>query len=254
MVKILSSYKLIKSKYIEDGNEENILELDYNIDYLEENLLDIKEADDLNNISKDINPSLELLTSEELLEERDKILEEAIKEANKIKEEASEEGYEIAYKKGLEEGYLEGIEKSEKEMKEARENALNLIDQAERKVKEYFIENKNNFIKLSIDMAESIINFSIDKDDKQILNLIEPIIIRYNKKEKITLTCHPSRHDFLENNIIKLEELSPDTKFFVLKDENLNKNDCILENEDQLIDLSIKKQLDSILNTIKHME
>lgn len=271
MIKIQSSYRLIKSKYILEDTEKSLLNLDYDTNFIESfspkiddeyeikevilnNDRSIKEGREIESINNGVRENIESKILREIEEDRNRIINNAKKEAKKIKEEAEEKGYKDAFDRGLEEGYSEGLEKIEKDMKESKDKALDLIVQAEEITKDYFLENKNNLIKLAVDMAESIVGYSIDEKEEGILNLIKPIVTEYNKKEKITITCHPKQYEFLKDNLSKLESISPDTKFFIFRDGNLGEKDCLIENEDQLIDLTIKKQLDSIVNTIRHME
>lgn len=259
-MKIPSSYnKLIKNKYIkDDSGKKKVLDLDYKLiptsldldSELEGEEIFDTENYDLNDIKKQIEKSV----VRDIENERKKILKMASEQAETIKEKAQEEGYGSGYNVGLEKGYIDGIKEAKEETKNSRENALDMIVQAKRMVDEYFQESRESIIKLSVNMAESIVNYTIDENSEGILSLIKPVIEEYNKKQKIIISCHRDRYDFLKKKIEELEEISPETKFFVFKDNNLDINDCILESEDQVIDLSIKNQLDSIISTIEHME
>jgi flagellar assembly protein FliH len=68
------------------------------------------------------------------------------------------------------------------------------------------------------------------------------------------LTCHPDTMTFLEDNIEKLKEANQGIRFILLKDENLEKNGCTIENESQIIDLQIGKQINSIIEDLRNME
>lgn len=265
-MKIPSLYnKLIKNKYVldEEDDDRKVLDIDYKIIVTEEDLaidsdIDVEQVIDssgravydIQEIRKDIEKSV----VKEIENERRKILTLAQEEGEEIKEDAKKIGYDAGYYKALEEGYEAGINKANEEMKAAKENALDLMDQAELMVNEYVVENEKSIIRLAVNMAESIVGFSIDENSYGILNLVKPVIAEYSKKEKMLITCNPARYDFLKSNLQELEDVSPDTKFFIFKDENLDLNDCIIESEDQFIDLGIKCQLQSIINTIKHME
>ena len=264
MIKIPSSYnKLIKNRYVLDNEEDKkVLDVDYKLIPKRKESLSLesskKDKDDESGDKvynlEELKEEIEMKVVRDIEDERQRVLLLAQDEAVEIKKKAQESGYEAGYSRALEEGYRDGLEKAEKEMKEAKENSLDLIVQAEGMVNDYVKENENRIIRLAADMAESIVGFSIENSSDGILNLVKPVVAEYSKKEKIIISCNPVRYDFLKSNLKELEEISPDTKFFVFKDENLGLNDCIVESEDQFIDLGIKGQLDSIINTIKHME
>lgn len=194
--------------------------------------------------------------------ERQAVLNKAVEAAQEeiamLQQEAMNKGYEEGYIKGHKEGIDQGIEKgyseSEADRKRIKENALKLIDQAEEEVEEYFEESRKEIVSLAAAMAESIVHKTIDSSDENLLSIIKPIVEQYEGKENILLTCHPDSTSFLKENIEKLEVLCPETRFIILEDANLEKNGCTIENESQIIDLQIGKQINSIIEDLKNME
>lgn len=219
---------------------------------------DIQEEESLVEIDQEVIETLknqmEAKMRAEIEEERLLLINQARAEAEEIIVEAEKKGYEDGYEDGKEKGYNVGISTSRVEAEKIKENALKLVKQAEEYVDNYYRENKEQIIGLAIDIAEAIVNRSIDLSEEDILTLIKPIIKVYNDKERFTIICNPSKKEFLEGRLEELKEEYPKINFLVLEDGDLEKNDCILENENQVIDLGIKKQLDSILKTIKDME
>ena len=183
---------------------------------------------------------------------------DAREEIERLQKEAINKGYEKGYNKGFDQGFEEGANKAFKECEdqcnEIKQNALGLIKQSEVQVDDYINENKANIIKLAGVMAESIVHKTIDTSSDKVLSLIKPIIEQYRSTENIILTCHPESLAFLEENIGKLEEANPGARFILLKDINLEKNGCTIENESQIVDLQIGKQINSIIEDLKNME
>lgn len=209
-----------------------------------------EETYDLEEIKSQIRESLYL----EMEQKRAEVIDEANKKAEDIKLEAQREGFRHGHNQGYQNGYKEGLDKAKDEGKTIKENALSLIDQCEVYVSQYLEENKHKIIKLAADMAESIVGFAIDTSSDDILMLIKPILQSYDKKESIIITCNSQKYAHIKENLKELEEMCPDSKFIILKDDNLEINDCIIENEHQISDLRIKEQLKAILEEIKHME
>ena len=266
MIKIQSSYnKLIKNRYIvEEKDSKKVLNFDYVLpeiieedieeDFFEEVYDESFNQEEIPLSEDEIKAEIEEKLIREIEDERNRILSIAEDNAESLKKEAEKIGYEEGYNLAFDKGYKEGLDMAKKDMEGAKANALDLINQAETMVKDYIRENEKNILELAVDMAESIVEFSLDEYPEAILNMVRPVILEYSKKEKITISCNEFRYEELKLEVEELRDLYPDTKFFIFKDNNLDKNDCIVECEDQLIDLSIKNQLDSIINTIKYME
>jgi len=264
-----SSFKVIKNSNVEFSNEnivianvklkEPIIEEVYE-EVFEEEIIDESIDSNININQLKIDLRNELIS--EMEEERqalfDNTVNEAKKEIENLKKEAINKGYEKGYSKGHDDGFKEGVEKAFKECEvqcnEIKEKALGLIRQAEAEVSDYIVENRTNLINLAGEMAESIVHKTIDTSSENVLSLIKPIIEQYEATENIILTCHPDTMTFLEDNIEKLKEANQGIRFILLKDENLEKNGCTIENESQIIDLQIGKQINSIIEDLRNME
>lgn len=206
----------------------------------------------------------------EIQSEREFIINEAKAEAERITLDAKKIGYKEGFAKGkekghtlgfeegklkgLEDGYAEGIEQAKAEADEIKKNAMNMLSLAEEEVAKYMAEKQQEIISLAAQMAESIIHHKIDTSSDNILQLIKPIIQQSRKAKNIIITCNSDSYDYLRKSMYEIERKYPDIKFIVLEDENLEKNGCIVENENQIIDLQIREQLNNIIKKINNME
>lgn len=259
MIKILLSSRVIKRARVDDIKDRSPL-IETKFQLAKEELLVKKESLDkeevegeeykLEEIEEDIRQDL----LNELEGERKKIINDAKVEADKIKLQARKEGYNLGYKEGRELGYREGIDKSQEEGRIIKDKALNLIKESEEQVDKYLEENKDEIINLSVNIAEAIVHSTIDRSSEDILSLVRPILERYDRKDNIIITCHPENYPNLMENLDKLENICPESRFIILQDANLERNGCTIENKDQVIDLQIRKQLETVLDEIKNME
>lgn len=253
VIKIQLSYRIIKSDSI-DCSEEGISFIDTKIDYcakesfLVQALQDKEYEDiiDLDHIREVIHKGLILETEQERL----KIIKDGKKEAENLKLAAKQNGYEEGLKEGYEQGYRKGIKAAQHEGLIIKNNALSLIDQAHKYISSYLAENHNNIIKLAASMAESIVHTTIDESSERIIMLIKPILQQFGKKGNIIITCNPDNIAHVRCYLHELEESCPDAKLIILEDGNLEKNGCVIENENSIIDLQIKGQLNSIIEEI----
>ena len=259
MIKIPSSYKIIKKENISSIEEFKVVDTKIDIeaeDELEEQLEDIvsdkeeKETYDLEEIKREVKRVL----YKEMEEKRDNIIQQAYKKAEELKIEAKKQGFKEGHNQGYENGYKEGLRKAQDEAIVIKNNALSLIQQSEDYVSQYLDENKEKIIQLAADMAESIVHHTIETSSENIFLLIKPILQSYDKKDNIIISCNLENYDYIKENLQELKDICPGSKFVILKDNNLEKNNCIIENEHQIIDLQIKNQIKSILEEIKDLE
>lgn len=263
MTKILSSYKIIKSININSEDEKTAILTRIDSNYNKKSFSQIpveivneeKEIDliDIEAIRDEIRNQI----LEEIQEERANIIRIAKVEAENLKTEATKQGQDLGlkqgYQQGHQQGYKEGLNEAKMESIEIKNNALSMIEQAEKNIEDYFNTNKANIINLAVEMAESITHYTIDSSSENILMLINPILQQYGKKGNITISCHPDSIKHLKEHLHQLEDSYPESKFILFEDGNLDKNGCIVENKTQIIDLQIKKQLDSIIEDIKEI-
>ncbi len=270
VIKIQSSYRIIKKNYALLNDDTSLIDtkVDYGIQVygnIDSQGLSKKNSRE-RNIREDIKESLLL----ELKDERDKIINEAKNEVEKLKSDAKEDGYKEGFDrglqdgfnqgleegsiKGLESGYSQGIENAKDEAKEIKRNAINLFQDAEREVGVYIDENRQRIIRLAGQMAESIIHSTIDTSSENMLQLIKPVIQQFKKVENVIISCNSKNYDYLRKSIYTIEKKYDNTKFTILEDENLEKNGCIIENDNQIIDLQIRKQLENIVNKLNNVE
>ncbi len=271
VIKIQSSYRIIKKDSAHLKEDASLIDTNFNYDASlygeiinEEGLINAKD----NIVKTDDNIKANKKT--EIDEEKEKIINQAIKEAEEIKLLAQEKGYKEGFDKGLEEGFnkglekgheegiktgfLQGIDNAKEEASKIKESAINLLKDSQKKVGEYFDKNRQNIIDLAVQMAESITHFTIDTHNEDIMQLIKPIMKQFKKVGNVIITCNPKNYEYIRRSIYEIEKKYENVNFIILEDETLEKNGCMIENDNQIIDLQIRKQLDNIVEKIKNME
>jgi len=102
-----------------------------------------------------------------------------------------------------------------------------------------------------VDIAEKIIRQTLDRQEEGILCLARPILQDYAKTESLIVTCHPDLLAEVQSRRGEIEKLCPQARILILEDKTLEPQGLILENEDQITDLQIKKQLQRFLELAK---
>ena len=281
VIKIQLSYRIIKKNNASISSEDTSI-IDTKLDYDKLDLgdsygdssddihladEDIKDPEDeLNEIRSQIRKDL----IEEIQAEKDSIINKAVKEAEEIALRARDTGYKEGFnqglekgmkqginqgnKKGLENGYLQGVIDAQDEANQIKKNAMDMLDKAGDEVEKYMAENQKRIIDLAVQMAESIVHSTIDSSSENLLQLIKPIIQQFRKVDAVIITCNPHSYDYLKKSLYQLEKKYEDIKFVLFEDESLEENGCLIENENQIIDLQIGKQLKNIVEKIKNVE
>lgn len=255
-----SSYRIIKNSRV-DFQERQSAPIDTRVDISTkfyksdiELLEDMIDNIDEEALKSDIREQMTL----EIEEERKRILEQAKEEGisliEQIRDAAYKKGYEEGNKTGYEDGYGQGLNQGKKEAEIIKDKALNMIYQSEEYVEVYYKENKENLLELSTVMAESIVHKTIDISDENIMMILNPLLKEYAHKDNIIITCHPENAEIIKERLEELEDHSGENKIIILKDGNLDRNGCTLENSHQVIDLQVKTQIENILEEIKLME
>lgn len=251
VIPIALSYKIIKNSQNIEQSEKHLQTIDISSFIANEELSKEVRKD---NAQPDPRVVLETEIRNEVMEatasERQAIIENAILETEHMKEEARRESASLGYDKGYKEGFQCGLESARKETEERRANAICMIEDAERKIKTYYEENEEKILLLAIKIAEKIVHQSIDSHSENVMLLARPILQEYGKTENIILTCHPDNVELVQLHIPEIEKLCPNAHLLILEDKSLEKNGLIIENENQITDLQIKKQLERFLELV----
>ena len=148
-----------------------------------------------------------------------------------------------AKKMGFEEGFMAGKEEGYEETLSFRNNAIAMLEDAEIMSRDYLEANEDKIIHLSTRIAEKIVQETVDTHEDSLMLLARPILQEYGKTENVIVTCHPGMVAFMKCQIPEIKAMCPKAHVLILQDKNLELNDIIIENENQITDLTIKKQI-----------
>jgi len=241
VIPIALSYRIIKNTKPVDQQERKLESLDVAmfVQKNEERYLETPREDDekdsLSEMTREIRNSLK----EDMENERKALMESAREEIEKERAAALE----AAYHKGYEEGLLKGKEEGYEETLSFRQNAIEMLSDAEKTAKDYLEANEEKIIRLSSRIAEKIVQVTLDHNDESVMLLARPILQEYGKTENVIITCHPGKVEFMKEHTHEIEKMCPNAHILILQDRNLDVNDMVIENENQITDLTISKQI-----------
>lgn len=245
VILIASSYKIIKRSQKINEEETQLASIDFKTYTPAEDM-------DYGDYSSDENP----LSKEEVLknqvkkdmeEELEALREEFLAQTNLEMESLKEAAYQEGVAKGTKVGLDEGRQEIYRELDTLRIEALNKVLDAEQLAKVYLEEHEERILKLAGKIAEKIINVTLEDHEESLMLLARPILEEYGKTENVIISCHPEKVSFIKSYLPEMEKLCPNARILVLEDKNLENHDMIIENENQITDLTISRQIGRFL-------
>ena len=252
--KIETNYVIKKKEPIvtDEEGEEDIILTEFQKEKMAEFMSEVNQAKmHLNRVLKKERDKF----FSELRKLKAEVLENARVEGEKIKKEGYQagltEGQLDGYESGLENGYQAGLE----DANVLKKNALKVIDQATAEMAVYQKEKQHEFIELSSIMAEKILHKELSLSEPELKVLLEPVLNKLEKGDNfITIFVTKSNQESTKIFMESLKETYTDMKYVVLVDNSLEKNGCVIETNYELIDLQLKKQLDSMVKDLLNGE
>lgn len=185
----------------------------------------------------------------------EKVLASAREEAKIIIEKAMQEAEQIKVEtlsKARKQGYNEGIEKSQKELKEKQKlletERLELIKEYEIKVARLEPEMAD----IMANLIEKLTGILMEDHKEVIQHLVGKAFQGLDKIDWINLRVGQEDYEFLLTKKEQLiEALGRNIPLDIIEDPGLRKNQCLIETELKVIDCSLNVQLSNLITDLK---
>jgi flagellar assembly protein FliH len=182
-----------------------------------------------------------------ILAESNKKAEEMINRANSLLNEAKINSESIS-KEAFEKGYNDGMSNAENTINQANAILQDITNVRNSEIQAVAPE----IIDLICDLFEKVIGAKLNMDDDIVLNLIENTLKKYELKDSIIIKISEVDYNFVnENKQYILSKFKNIDSMEVLKQDSLQKGDCIIHTQSGDIDSSISKQLEYFKTTIQ---
>ncbi|WP_207648600.1 hypothetical protein [Clostridium sp. N3C] len=247
MEKMQSLYRVIKdTKVLPQGTKEIITQY---------SPVNIKSSEEENN-SNDMDASLQLI--KEAKAESERIIKMAEEEAERLRKQAYEEAYEEAYKlgyqeaqeKGYQDGYEAALQKAKTEADQMIENAVQILNNAKTDYEAYLQAKKEEIIKLSLNIAEHILNREVSNVNGMD-QMVEQAIEESRNAKSIIVKTNSFYTDHLKTKILEWKErFALKAEVFVIADDFMDKGHAVIEKNNGRVIINIDKALDNIREAI----
>ncbi|MDN5330949.1 MAG: flagellar assembly protein FliH [Tepidanaerobacteraceae bacterium] len=178
------------------------------------------------------------------------IIRDAIKKQEEIKKEAFEKGYE--------EGFREGKEDAEKELRALFEKYLaqfnvlreNLLNQN----REYLKTMEKECLKLAFYVAEKILREHARVDSEYILGIVKSALEKIGQEKDVLVRISEKDFQRLEGEIEDICQKARYKKVNFVKDPTLSEGECIISGNCFEIDAGLRTQLENLKTELMEME
>lgn len=178
-------------------------------------------------------------------EQADQIVVEARQQADQVRAQAHEEGIEL----GRDEGIAQGIDETNRIREELESERSRLEDEYNKQVAD--LEPK--FVGILCGLIQKITGVIVEENQDLILHLIRCGLKDVHKAERIIVRVSPEDAVIAESYKKDLmEELGEEVVSFEIQGQDtLEKNECIIEADNQMLDAGINTQLDNLMTALR---
>lgn len=185
---------------------------------------------------------------EDAVSRASKIIEEAEAEATQIKENAYKEGY----KKGLEDGSMEAMKRTDAYMENIQKEQEILFKKNQETVEEHIADAREKMINLSCALIERLTGILVDQYKPVMLHIINNALNDNDGSKDITIKVGEENYAYIQDNYDRLSgAANPSISIELYSDSKLNNRQCIIESENGIIDLSMDIQVRNLITAIK---
>lgn len=187
--------------------------------------------------------------------EREQILTSAREQADAIVTQSHKQAEKL-HKEAYEAGKIEGFSAGEVNAKEKyREMESELYENMERHEEEYrqmLDDIEPRYVEVVIALVKKLTGILIEDKNDIILYLIKNSIDSLDKSKHYTIRVSKEDAFTVDSKKQELREIvGENTSIEIVEEKNLEKNECIIETDSQMVDCGFQTQLDNLVETLK---
>lgn len=210
-------------------------------------------------------PEEHQLTIEEVIEERNRLLEEAkqliakeraefeqyqavqlesIEQLKQLWEEEKVQLQQLAHEEAFSQGYEEGHNKANTSMEQHLIISNETMAQARQNAEKYLVDQEQVILDLALKCAEKIIGYEIDSNEEAFLSVIKRGLKEVRELQNIKIYVAPEYYALITKHRDELAEMfPPDVQFLIFVNEDLQELESYIETSHGRVIVSIDEQL-----------
>jgi flagellar assembly protein FliH len=171
------------------------------------------------------------------------MLDSARQEADRIKKDA----YDMAFKRGYNEGLKKGTEDGLHRVEGIRKEAEDVLKEAHRVSREYISRQKGEIVNLALDIAAKIIGCQVDLNDDSVTRIVTNSIENAVMRGQVTIKVNPMDYPFIDNMKDELSKYAGEKCIInIIRDSAIKRGGCRLDTDISSVDATIDTQLEKI--------
>lgn len=192
---------------------------------------------------------------EEINHYAESIIMEARAEADKILESAKAEALEVmanAREQGEEEGYQSGLSQIEEKKRQMDQELQAQLEKQQEEYERTIKQLEPQFVDLTMKLVEKITGVVVEDKKDLVMYLLSRTLKPIRGPKQFLIRVSEEDAPIVSQHKETLTELlSDDCTLEIFEDPTLNKNQCFIETEDRLLDVSLDVQLKNLSEHLK---
>ena len=185
---------------------------------------------------------------DEARERAKKILDEAKVEAEVIRENAEKEGY----NKGLEDGNMEAMKRADKYLENIQREQNELMEKNNQLMEQTIADTENKIIDVMCELVDKLTGILVNDYKPVMLHMINNALNESETSRTFVIRVSEQHYPYVSDNKERLTgAANPNISIEIFGDPKLNSQQCIIESENGIIDLSMDVQVRKLVTAIK---
>jgi flagellar biosynthesis/type III secretory pathway protein FliH len=150
-------------------------------------------------------------------------------------------------KKGFEDGLKRGSEKGYKDTQTIRNQAGNVLKEAQRVSREYIDAQRGEIVDLAMAIAEKIIGYQADTNDSVVISIVKDAISSSVYREQLIIRVNPMDYAIIDCRRDEIVKMAGGDKIInIIRDDEIKRGGCRLDTGASSVDAAIDEQLQKI--------
>ncbi|MGN1206150.1 MAG: FliH/SctL family protein, partial [Eubacterium sp.] len=188
-------------------------------------------------------------------EEAEFLVKEAKREAEQLHNEAVlqiQEEMQRAIEEGRNQGYQEGWSQAEQEIARKEQEIDDAARNQKRELQEYVDGIEKKYVDVLIALLQKLTGILIEDRDDLMLYLIQTTVRDLEPSDRYCIRVSQEDIYEVESNKDKiLQEIGQETTLELVEEKGLEKGQCVIETQSQMVDCGFQTQLDTLIRDLK---
>lgn len=188
------------------------------------------------------------LLQDDARERAQKILEDAKADAEAIRKAAQEEGF----AKGLEDGNMEAMRRADEYLEKISRERDQALAQAREEMMENITDTEEQIVDVACKLIQKLTGILVDDYKPVMIYMINQVLNEDEDSRKFVIRVSEENYTYIADNADRLSgAANPGITIEIFSDTKLQKEQCQIESDTGIVDLSMDVQVRNLITAIK---